>query len=257
LCSLTLCRYQQFYTTTRLVRYYKPDGTFDVVRFKGADLKGNTDVFPQAGSAMPKSKAAQQQYTLELVSLGIIQDPEQIQEMLELGRGEPDDNDKSRRQADRENQIMLHGLPSAMFNLSRTVDEKDLEKVPVAIPVKAWHNHPIHIARHTSMMMEPEFDELQISHPEIVRLFDEHLALHQQQLQQQQQAQMAMQQAAKGAPESAGGTPGGTGAGEQQPQNGQPADQGFNFNRQMTDVPDVIGRGVTRVSAMREHRPPG
>src|SRR5499427_1533733 len=243
LASLTLCRYQQFYTTERLVRYYKPDGTFDVVRFKGSDLKGNTDVIPQAGSAMPKSKSAQQQYTLELVSLGILQDPEQIQEMLELGKGEPDDNDKSRRQADRENQIMLHGLPSAMFNLSRTVEEADLQKVPVAIPVKAWHNHPIHIQRHTSIMMEPEFDELQISHPEIVRLFDEHLALHQQEMAKQQQAQMAAQQAAKGAPESVGGTPAGDGAtpgaGEQQ----QPG-QGFDFNRSFTDVPDVIGRGV-------------
>jgi len=104
-------------------------------------------------------------------------------------------------------------------------------------------------------MMEPEFDELQISHPEIVRLFDEHLALHQQEMAKQQQAQMAAQQAAKGAPESVGGTPAGDGAtpgaGEQQ----QPG-QGFDFNRSFTDVPDVIGRGVTRLSAMRSNPQP-
>jgi len=239
LSSLTLCRYQQFYTTQRIVRYYKPDGTFDVVKFKGSDLKGNTDVIPQAGSAMPKSKAAQQQYVLELVSLGILQDPEKIQEMLELGKGEPDDNDKARRQADRENQIMLHGLPSAMFNLSHTVDEEDLQKVPVAIPVKSWQNHALHVQRHTSIMMDPEFDELQISHPEIVRLFDEHLALHQAEMAKQQQAQMAMQQAAKGAPEGVGGTP----AGDQA--------AGMNGATARGGVSDVIGQGAMNISTRR------
>jgi hypothetical protein len=255
--SLTLCRFQQYYSTTRMMRYYKPDGTFDVIKFKGADLKGNTDVVPQAGSAMPRSKAAQQQYTLELVSLGILTDPEQIQERLELGQGEPSDNDKSRRQADRENQIMMHGLPRAMFNLTHTVEDNDLKKVAVAVPVKKWHNHPIHIARHTSVMMDPEFDEFQISHPEIVRLFDEHLAMHEALLAQAQQAQAQLMAAVKGAP---GGPPAGqqaNGAGAPGAP-GAPADQGqgFNFNKTMSDVPDVIGGGVTRISAMRSHPPP-
>lgn len=199
--SLSLCRFQQYYSSERMLRHYKPDGSFDVVKFKGADLRNNTDVVSQAGSAMPKSKAAQQQYTLELVSLGILQDPEQIQERLELGKGEPNANDKARRQADRENQIMLHGLPRAMFNLSHVVEQNDLQKVGAAVPVRAWHNHAIHIDRHTSLMMDPEFDDLQISHPEIVRLFDEHLAMHQQEQAKQQQAQMQMMLAAKGAPD--------------------------------------------------------
>jgi hypothetical protein len=199
--SLTLCRFQQFYSTTRMLRYYKPDGTFDVVKFKGADLRNNTDVIPQAGSAMPRSKAAQQQYTLELVQLGILQDPEQIKEILEIGKGSPNLKDKARRQAERENQIMLHGMPKAMFNMSHTVETEDLQKVSAAIPVKAWHDHAVHIERHTSVMMDPEFDELQISHPEVVRLFDEHLAVHQQEMAKQQQQQMMMLQAAKGAPD--------------------------------------------------------
>jgi hypothetical protein len=213
--SLTLCRFQQYYSTDRMLRYYKPDGTFDVVKFKGADLKGNTDVISVAGSAMPRSKAAQQQYTLELVQLGIIQDPEVIQERLELGQGSPSNRDKAKRQADRENQIMLHGRPKAMFNLSQTVDDADLKAVATAVPVRAWHDHAIHVERHTSLMMDPEFDDLQISHPEVVRLFDEHLAMHNQELAKAAQAQAAMMAAQKGAP---GGKPAG-----QQATNGLPS----------------------------------
>jgi hypothetical protein len=212
--SLILCRFQQYYTTERMLRRFDPDGTFDVVKFKGADLKGNTDVITQSGSAMPRSKAAQQQYTLELVQLGILQDPEQIEERLDLGQGKPSNKDKARKQAERENQIMMHGLPRAMFNLTHVVEQKDLEKVAAAVPVRAWHDHATHIERHTSLMMDPEFDDLQISHPEIVRVFDEHLSMHQQEQAKQQQAQMQMLLAAKGAPE---GAPGGQQAKNQMP----------------------------------------
>jgi hypothetical protein len=88
-----------------------------------------------------------------------------------------------------------------MFNLTHDVEAEDLQKVATAIPVKAWHNHSVHIARHTSFMMEPQFDDLQTSHPEIVRLFDEHLAMHQQEADKQMQQKMQMLLAAKGAPD--------------------------------------------------------
>jgi hypothetical protein len=246
--SMTLERIAQFYTQQRTIRFYKPDGQFDVIKFRGTDLKNNTDVLCQSGSAMPKMKAARQQYTLELVSLGILTDPKEIKDELDLGAGEPDNDDKNRAQADRENNIMLHGLDLKMFTMpNNPSDEQVQQTVSAAVPVKAWQNHQLHIERHTSQMMEEEFDQLQIKNPGIARLFDEHVAMHQQFIQAQQQQQMQLMQAAKGAPEGTGGmTPNTNGNGA------PPAPSGFT--RQMSPVPDIIGGGVTQLTT-RVERP--
>lgn len=201
--SLSLERVSQFYTVQRTLRYYKRDGTFDVLKFKGADLKGSTDVVCQAGSAMPRMKAARQQYVLELVSLGILTDPDEIQEMLEIGFGGPDDRHKAQAQATRENNYMLHGMPQYLFHPDspQPVDGELLAKIQAAIPVKSWQDHAIHIKTHRGVMMDEEFDIMAITHPEIVRLFDEHVAMHEQAQQAAQAQQMQMLLAAKGAPD--------------------------------------------------------
>jgi len=238
--SLTLERFSQFYSFERIIRFYRRDGVFDVRKFKGADLKNNTDVIPQAGSAMPRSKAARQQYALELISLGILKDPHKIEQMLELGYGEPDDTDKAVAQANRENNVMLHGVFAGQVH----PDHADsFDKISAAMPVKTWHNHQVHIARHTSIMMDEEFDQLAIGSPEIVRLFDEHIVMHQQEMEKQQQAQMQMMLAAKGGPDgppgvsSAGAppTPGANGVGPGEMTPGVLAS---------TQQPDPIGGGA-------------
>jgi len=229
--SLTLERFAQFYTFERILRFYRRDGIFDVRKFKGADLKNNTDVVCQAGSALPKMKAAKQQYVLELVSLGVLRDPHKIEQMLELGEGEPDDVDKAISQANRENNMMIHGVwgnqtTPANFDNNEAADnateqaspavntpvrnELGFKRLPTAVPVKAWHNHQVHIQRHTSVMMDEEFDDLAVTHPEIVRLMDEHIAMHQQQLQAQQQQAMQALMAQKGAPDGPPGQSPGT-----------------------------------------------
>jgi hypothetical protein len=194
--SLTLSRFGQFYTTTRIIQLYKPGGFFDVLRFKGSDLKGITDVVPVAGSALPKSQAARKEFVMGLVEMGIEKDPKRIKEMLELGQGEPDDVDKAFMQADRENQLMLKGVQTGKLKL----DPGDEEAVSKAIPVKKWHNHAAHLSRHYSQMMDEEFDRLAETHPDIVRLYDEHTAMHEQALAAKQQQAMQAAEAAKGAP---------------------------------------------------------
>lgn len=220
--SMVLERYSQFYTFERVLRFYRRDGIFDVRRFKGADLKNNTDVVCQAGSAMPKMKAARQQYALELAQLGLETDPRKLKEMLELGVGEPDDTDLAIAQANRENNMMMVGVWKAQTMdqgaHAQQPDEEAFKQMSAAVPVKSWHNHQVHIARHTSVMMQEEFDNLAISRPDVVRLFDEHLAMHFKEVAQQQQQQAAMLQAAKGAPDGpptpAGGSePGANGQG--------------------------------------------
>lgn len=242
--SLTLERFSQFYIVDRIIQFYRPDGRFDAMKFKGANLKDNTEVITQAGSAMPRSKAARQQYTLELVSLGILTDPEQIEEQLDIGTGAPSIKDMNVSQAIRENNIMLHGLAMGMFQLPNDANPEQAQQVvSAAVPVKAWQDHPTHIEHHTMQMMDEEFDKLQVSHPGIVRLFDEHVAMHQKMMADQQAAQAQALEAAKGAPESAGGGPAGNGA-------APPEVPGMT--RQNTAVPDIIGGGQTQLTARRQ-----
>jgi hypothetical protein len=92
-------------------------------------------------------------------------------------------------------------------------------------------------------MMDEEFDKLQVSNPGIVRLFDEHVAMHQKMMADQQAAMAQAQEAAKGAPEGAGGGPAGNGA-------APGAIPGMT--RQSTAVPDIIGGGQTQMTARRE-----
>jgi hypothetical protein len=115
------------------------------------------------------------------------------------------------------------------------------EHKPVAVPVKAWHNHQVHIDRHTSIMKDPEFDELTQTQPEIPRVFDEHISMHQQAIQQQQQQQMQQMLAAKAAIDQA-----------QQPagQNGAQGAGAFatQSQRAQMEIPDVAAQGALRLT---------
>jgi len=202
--SLILSRVSQYYHTRRIMRFYRRDGEFDVVKFKGSDLKNNTDVICQAGSAMPKSKAARQQYVLQLVELGVLTDPRKIEDMLELGEGEPNLEDLQIAMANRENNLMLEGV--AMATYDERGDLAPNQNAPVAVPVFKWHNHKVHLEQHYRFMSSEEMDRLRVTHPEITRIFDEHTAQHEQQQAAAAQEQMQMLEAAKGAP---GGQPAG------------------------------------------------
>jgi hypothetical protein len=252
--SMVLERFAQYYSFPRILRFYRRDGSFDVRKFKGADLKNNTDVICQAGSAMPKMKAARQQYALELATLGIVKDPKKLMEMLELGQGEPDDEDKAVAQADRENNMMLYGVWRAQTNLTPEgqdlADSARFDRLHAAIPVKAWQNHEIHISRHTSVMMDEMFDELSIAKPEVVQLFDQHLAMHQQMLAQQQQAQQQALMAAKGAPDGPPTPAGGDSAGQMAAANGGAQ----STNMVQADVPMPDAGGAVKATA-RQIRP--
>lgn len=209
--SLTLCRFAQFYHVNRLLRAYKPGGQADIRKFKGADLKNNTDVVVQAGSALPKLKAARQQYVMQLAELGIEKDPKRIRDMLELGEGEPDEVDLAFAQADRENEIMM-GLgmqsPTAPAKPELAPTSNDLQagapssENSMAVPVKKWHNHEAHLKRHYRYMSTADFERLQISHPDIVRVFDEHTTAHEEAMKQIQMQQIQMMLAARGGPEA-------------------------------------------------------
>lgn len=79
-----LCYVSQYWTVPRTVKVAGNDHQFDVQAFKGADLRSNTDVKIEAGSALPTSKAAKQAFLMDLMSQQFIS-PEQGLELMDMG----------------------------------------------------------------------------------------------------------------------------------------------------------------------------
>lgn len=185
------------YTTSRTVNIYKLNGEPEVFDFVGTMLAGASGVMVRTGSALPRSKAAKQQYILDLWDRKLEQDPRKVRQMLELSEGEPDEWEVDLDQAERENHKLKEG--------------EDPE-------VQQWYNHPAHHYMHRNLMKSAEFEELP---EEIKKLFMDHDEEHTQ-AEQRQAAELAANQAAQQPPQG-GGQPGGSGGGSAPPESSVPA----------------------------------
>lgn len=81
---MSLSYVKQFWDEERQVKVTGLDGSFDVMAFRGSDLRGNTDIRVEAGSALPTSKAAKQAFIMDLMKMGFI-DPQKGLEVMEIG----------------------------------------------------------------------------------------------------------------------------------------------------------------------------
>jgi hypothetical protein len=102
-----LCHVQQYWDVPHAVKVLGPDNTWEIQQLLGSDLKENTDLNIQAGSAMPRSIAAKQAFVMELMKMQVIT-PEQglrYLEMAETGQMY-EETQVDRRQAERENMKM-------------------------------------------------------------------------------------------------------------------------------------------------------
>lgn len=103
----TLCYVKQYWDVPRMVKITGKDGTFNVMSFAGADLRDNTDIRVEAGSALPTSRAAKQAFLMDLMGQGFIP-PEKGLELLDVGGVQRlyDDIKVDSAQASRENMRM-------------------------------------------------------------------------------------------------------------------------------------------------------
>ncbi len=141
--AMTLSYAQQFWDTPRTVKITGNDGFFDAQMFLGSDLRNNTDIRVEAGSALPISKSAKQAFIMDLMKMGFV-DPVTGLEVMEMG-GIAKIYEQVQidvRQAQREN-LRLAKIDDNMFMQAQ---EQGLEAQ--IIPVNTWDNHNIHIATH-------------------------------------------------------------------------------------------------------------
>jgi hypothetical protein len=205
----TLCYVQEYWTTPRKIKVAGDDSSFDVMAFEGADIRGNTDIRIEGGSALPTSRAAKQAFIMDLMKMGFI-DPQKGLEVMEIGGINKiyDSLQVDIRQAQRENlkmasvtddiiakdraakmqQLMAdpqfqNALQQGMFMTDPTTGEPSLMTengpvaidVPLIVPVNAWDNHRLHIERHNNYRKTQAFENLPQSAKD---LFDQHVNAH-------------------------------------------------------------------------------
>lgn len=160
----------QFYDAPRTIQIYRRNSEPEVFDFIGSMLSGIQAVNCQAGSALPRSKAAKQQYILDLWDRKLEQDPRKVREMLELSGGDPDEWEVDIQQAERE-----------LFKMKQGQTQ----------PVLEWYNHPAHHYVLRRFMKSADFEELP---PEVQQMMMKHDEEHSRfELLQQQQVMVQQQ----------------------------------------------------------------
>lgn len=176
---------QQYWGDERLIKVMGEDGVYEAYLFTGADLKDNTDLRIEAGSATPRSRAAKQAFITELGKMGWIPPDRALRylDMAETGKLYEEMQVDSRH-AQRENLRLAEGTP---------------------IPVNDWDNHEIHIMEHNNFRKTQKFETLS---EEFQEIFQAHVKMHEEVMRGQAEQAMSGMGGPGQPPPGAGGAPG-------------------------------------------------
>lgn len=150
-----LSHVQQFWDDQRLVRVLGDEGAFESFYFRGADIRGNTDLRIEAGSATPRSRAAKQAFIMELGKNGWIP-PDRVLRYLNMAETGKlyEEVQLDARQAQRENLRMSRGE---------------------LINVNTWDNHEVHIMEHNNFRKTSRYEKLDDKAKTIIQA---HVTMH-------------------------------------------------------------------------------
>lgn len=195
----TLCYVKQFWDTQRSIKVVGADNQFSVLTLQGSDLRSNTDIRIEAGSALPTSKSAKQALLMDLMSQGFIP-PDKGLELMDVGGVQQlyEQLQIDAAQAMRENLKMAAVTQDVMAQYLQTFQGMDpatgqaimvdpstgqpLQNAqgmptepPLIVPVNSFDSHAAHIATHNNYRKSQEYEQLD---PSIKRLFEEHVNQH-------------------------------------------------------------------------------
>ncbi len=155
---------QEIYTEERLIKISGRGNKVKVTKFKGADLRGNTDVRLELDSGLIATKSGQAQMLLNMIQAGAFQDqvvsPTVRQEILtRMGMtsfSDETNNDVDRAEA--ENESVASGEQNVMLAEPNPKTGEDI--VLVNDPMFKYDNHGEHYETHRKYIISPEFKEL-------------------------------------------------------------------------------------------------
>lgn len=168
--GLTLKYIQQYWDVPRLVKVAGDDEYFDVLRFKGSDLRDNTDIRIEAGSALPISKAAKQAFIMDLMKMGFI-DPATGLEVMEMGGVAKiyEAVQVDVRQAQREN-LRIAQIDDQSYQMMEMMTGGQS-----VVPVNSFDNHQLHIETHNKYRKSQQYEALSDS----AKIeFEKHVQMH-------------------------------------------------------------------------------
>lgn len=193
--KLILSYANQYWSEERIIKVTGPGGSFDAKAFKGSDLRSNSDVRVEAGSALPQSKAATQAFLMDLMNMGHI-DPQKGLELMQIGSLSKlyETVHLDIRQAQREN-LKLVSITPQMMQAHQMQAEQDFQEhpddyfspndpmSPVRTPIEAkpivavntFDNHEIHIKVHNDYRKSQAFEN---ADDMIKQLFEDHVNAH-------------------------------------------------------------------------------
>jgi hypothetical protein len=184
LMSRGLKRIQKGYTNERVIKVVGTDGEFEVLAFKGADLRNNTDVSVKRQSSLPDSRIARETQILRRYEVGLYGDPadpevrRKVMNMLDdaVVKDTYADERLDERYARRENEILMSGQ----------VD---------GIMINEYDNHQIHLKEHNRFRKAMDYQKIKLENPQafvmLETIFRGHVMSHQEFLAEQMKAMMA------------------------------------------------------------------
>jgi len=181
--SLALRMVQDNYDVGRLLKFTGEDGFPSVQKFRGADLRGNTDVRFTTSSGLPKSRALRVEYILKLHELQLLPDPKDTLELLEFGRAHRVFKDQllHERKAVREN-AMIEANPEIDPVVLFGDEEKGIPGI-----VYGGDDDAIHLKKHEQDRLSAKYDRYT---PQQKNALNQMIGMHQDNLQKASQAEM-------------------------------------------------------------------
>ena len=176
--TLALKIVQDKYSIARIIKYIGEDNEYAAVKFKGSDLRGNTDVKVTSQMGLPRSRALKAEYVMRMKTAQLIVDPKMALEMLEVP-----DVDKMFKD------VLVHEKKAKRENQA-IIDDPKIDPESTKLWVYQYEDHQGHIKIHIRERVSSRYDKLT---PNQKQALDNHIAAHMQVMQAQAQAQAQAQ----------------------------------------------------------------
>jgi len=186
---------QKYYTNTRTLKIVSAGKEPEIMEFKGADLKGNTDVYVATGTHLPDNRLARQSVIMERYQAGLYGPLE-----------DPQTGVKVRRLLDEAVQEDVYD-DIAVDQDAAMVENRYL-RMGLEVPINEWDNDNVHLSEHLRDVKCREVQGLIREDPQVLQQFLSHIQKHKQRNQQrvqQQLLQMQLQGGGGGAPNKPAG----------------------------------------------------
>jgi hypothetical protein len=188
---------QKYYTNTRTLKITGVGKEPEVLEFKGADLRGNTDVYVATGTHLPDNRLARQGVIMERFQAGLYGPME-----------DPQTGIKVRRLLDES--IKEDVYDDVAVDQDAAMVENRYMRLGLQVPLNEWDNDNIHLQEHLRDVKSREVQALirEEGGAQVLQSYMEHIQRHKQKVEQQLQQQMLQMQAMGGGNAPTGQGPG-------------------------------------------------